>query len=190
MPETFEERLTPRLDGLYAGALFLAGGDEPAAEGLLVEAVRQAFRVFRRARPAGDPDAWFDARLVDAFRRTSGDTPDPAGPATLEERRGVGDFDRRAVAASTRSGVGRAGRVGEEVDWSAVADAAAGIPPLPRAAVWLVVLRRWSYAEVARVLEIDPTDLPDLLSYRGLLSVPGRGKAPRWSASGSNGSGT
>lgn len=159
--ETFEEKLGSRLDGLYAGALFLAGGDEFAAEGLLVDAVRRGFRVFRRRRPDEGADLWFDGQLVRAFRRSAGNAwgrSDVPAPAEVHPVR-------------TAPGHGRA------IDFATIARAAAKIPPLPRGAVWLVVLRRWSYAEAARLLDLDPVELPALLAYRRLLAVadPGGG---------------
>jgi len=161
--ETFEEKLGSRLDGLYAGALFLVGGDELAAQALLVDAVREAFRAFRRERPDEGTEEWFDAQLVGAFRRS-------VGTAWEVGRVSVPAEVDPAEAASTDA---------SPPDFSALARAAARIPPRPRGAVWLVVLRRWSYAETARLLGLDPDELPELLAYRRLLAVPAAGGSGR-----------
>ncbi len=56
-----------------------------------------------------------------------------------------------------------------ELDPFALHKAARRIPPRARAALWLVLLRRWKYSEASRVLETDLDDLKDLLGYRHLL---------------------
>jgi len=163
--ETFEEKLGSRLDGLYAGALFLAGGDELAARALLVDAIQRAFRVFRRERPAEGADVWFDGQLFRAFRRSAGTPWERLDASDPSEAHPV-----RAAPADA-----------PPFDFAALARAAANIPPLPRGAIWLVVLRRWSYAEAARLLELDPSELPELLAYRRLLAIPApSGGDGRW----------
>ena len=43
------------------------------------------------------------------------------------------------------------------------------MPPLARAAIWLVVFRRWSYGEACTLVETDVEGLKDLLRYRQVL---------------------
>jgi len=56
-----------------------------------------------------------------------------------------------------------------KVDPFALYKAARRVPPRARAALWLVLLRRWKYLEASRVIETDLDDLKDLLGYRHLL---------------------
>ena len=57
--------------------------------------------------------------------------------------------------------------------------AAAALPPWPRAAVWLVLLRRWSYAEACVALAVDLDVLEDLLRYRDQLMTEILRASPR-----------
>ena len=57
--------------------------------------------------------------------------------------------------------------------------AAAALPPWPRAAVWLVLLRRWSYAEARVALAVDLDVLEDLLRYRDQLMTEILRASPR-----------
>ena len=56
-----------------------------------------------------------------------------------------------------------------EIDPEALFGAAAKMPPLARAALWLVVFRRWSYDQASRVLGTDVDGLKGLLRYRQVL---------------------
>ena len=56
-----------------------------------------------------------------------------------------------------------------EIDPEALLKAAANLPPLARAAIWLVVFRRWSYDEASSVLETGADGLKDLLRFRQVL---------------------
>ena len=48
-------------------------------------------------------------------------------------------------------------------------EAAAKLPAWPRAAVWLVLLRRWSYRDAASAMGVDRDAIPGLLRYRDVL---------------------
>ena len=56
-----------------------------------------------------------------------------------------------------------------EIDPEALFGAAANMPPLARAAIWLVLFRRWSYDAAASVLETGVDGLKGLLRYRHVL---------------------
>jgi DNA-directed RNA polymerase specialized sigma24 family protein len=43
------------------------------------------------------------------------------------------------------------------------------MPPLARAAIWLVVFRRWPYGDASIVLGTDVDGVKDLLRYRQVL---------------------
>ena len=65
--------------------------------------------------------------------------------------------------------------------------AAAAVPWPARAALWLVLLRRWSYADAAGLMEVDREMLKTLLRYRDTLmgAILGGGKSrsgARWTS--------
>ena len=57
--------------------------------------------------------------------------------------------------------------------------AAEGLPAQPRAAVWLVQMRRWSYDDAASALGVERSELKELLLYRDLLAQKIIGPAQR-----------
>jgi DNA-directed RNA polymerase specialized sigma24 family protein len=150
MPRTFEELATPELDALYQGALFLSAGEPTEAENLVVEAVTLAFREHASIERIEDVQRWFEARLVRSFLRTVQDGPvesphsqvitNGVDPAAFD---GLGSQDLYAAAAA--------------------------IPILPRAALWLTLLRRWSYSDAAAVLSVEESEMPTLLAWRDTL---------------------
>lgn len=150
MPRTFEELTTPELDALYQGALFLSGGEESGAEHLVVAAVTLAFREHASNERIVDVQRWFEARLVRSFLRALQDGPTEAPHS---------EVTMRGVDPATFVGLGS----------QDLFSAAALIPVLPRAALWLTLLRRWSYSDTARVLSVHESDMPALLAWRDAL---------------------
>jgi DNA-directed RNA polymerase specialized sigma24 family protein len=158
MARTFEELTGEGLDTLYQGALFLTGGHREDAEHLLVEALTLAYR---KSRGAEDPVAarWLEARLIRAFLAGA------SGPDT--------------VAPSASGAAGLDSSVLEGIGPEAMFLAAGTLPPMSRAALWLVLVQRWSYADAADALDITTERLRELLRYRdalleALLRVPRR----------------
>ncbi|MDA0328144.1 MAG: hypothetical protein O2958_03955 [Gemmatimonadetes bacterium] len=159
MSRTFEELAGTELDALYQGALFLAGGNPRGAEELLVNAVTLAFKEHERDAGPNEIRRWLEARLVRSFLRHLRE-----GPLVLPE-----DTARRVALDPVTF---------ESLGSTELFAAAAVLPPRPRAALWLVLLRRWSYADAASILEVDVADLEKLLGYRDVLmreimSAPG-----------------
>jgi DNA-directed RNA polymerase specialized sigma24 family protein len=159
MARTFEELTGEGLDTLYQGALFLTGGHPEGAEHLLVEALTLAYR---QSRGAEDPVAvrWLEAKLVRAFL--------------------AGASGSDTVAPQTSGAVGLDSSVLEEIGPEVMFLAAGTLPPMPRAALWLVLVQRWSYTDAADALDITTERLRDLLRYRdalleALLRAPRRG---------------
>lgn len=148
MSETFEELAGREVDGLFQGALFLRAGDERAAEDLLLWTLTRAFHAFREQGGGERPDRWLEGRLVHEFLAL------PRSPGGA----------RAAPAEPTN----RAGEVAP-VDPDALYRAAAEVPPRARAALWLVVLRRWTYEAAAGSLRTSIGELKDLLRYRHTL---------------------
>lgn len=137
------------MDALYQGAMFLSGGNPGGAEHLLIEAVTLAFTE-HPDQDRGDTERWFEARLVRSFLRYVKEGPLQLPASTV---------DRLALEPGTFDALGA-----DELFL-----AAAQIPPWPRAALWLVLLRRWSYADAAAALELDVVEMEPLLGYRDVL---------------------
>lgn len=150
MSRTFEEIAGGELDALYQGALFLSGGNPQGAELLLVEAVSLAF-----TEHSGDmePDVvlrWLEARLVRSFLRNVKDGPHQLPTVTAGHVK---------LDPSTFESLGS----------DELFSAAAVLPAWPRAALWLVLLRRWSYGEAASAMGVDEGSMDGLLRYRDVL---------------------
>jgi DNA-directed RNA polymerase specialized sigma24 family protein len=155
MRETLEEFTGRHIDGLYHGALFLNGGEEPLAEDLVLWTLTGAFHEFRQIEEASALERWIEGKLVEVFlaRTVSGDD-------------GSTDGDGFLVDAATNDGLSSGALA---IDPDALFGAAAKMPPLARAAIWLVLFRRWHYGEASSVLGTDVDGLKDLLRYRQVL---------------------
>jgi len=150
MSRTFEELAGNELDALYQGALFLSGGNADGAEYLLVETVTLAFKEHSTDT---DPDAvqrWLEVRLVRAFLRSLREEPTQLADSTAR---------RLALDPATFESLGS----------TELFSAASVLPAWPRAALWLVMLRRWSYDAAANAMDIDIESIQGLLGYRDVL---------------------
>jgi len=155
MRETLEEFSGRHIDSLYHGALFLNGGEEPPAEDLVLWTLTGAFQEFRQLEEGSATERWIEQKLVEVFlARTA--------PGDDESTDGVGPSVDGAPRHGPSSGA-------MEIDPEALFEAAAKMPPLARAAIWLVVFRRWPYGEASSVLGMDVEGLKDLLRYRQVL---------------------
>jgi hypothetical protein len=153
MARTFEELITDKIDALYQGCLFLEGGDARGSERLLVSSATRAFREHTAAaRDARQPrldvagadfDKWLDGQVIASF---------------LETRKALTASD----AIEPQPMPGETGR--------SLFRAAGLVPAAPRAALWLVLLRRWSYDDTARALGVDRDHLLALLKHRTVLT--------------------
>ena len=156
MRETLEEFAGRHIDALYHGALFLNGGEEVPAEDLVLWTLTGAFQEFRQIGGGSQLERWIERKLVEVFlaRSVSGD-----------EGSTVGDgLDTSANGGPSSGAV--------EIDTEALFRAAARMPPLARAAIWLVVFRRWPYDEASSVVGTDVDGLKGLLRYRqGLVTA-------------------
>ena len=150
MPRAFEELASEELDALYQGALFLAGGNTRDAERLMVEAVTGAFREHAQKRDIASVERWLEAGLVRSFLKQLTE-----GPTLLPEE----TARRVALEPGTFDAIGP----------QQLFEAAAELPAWPRAAVWLVLLRRWSYRDAASAMGVDHDAVPGLLRYRDVL---------------------
>jgi DNA-directed RNA polymerase specialized sigma24 family protein len=152
MSRSFEELAGSELDSLYQGALFLTGGDSHETERLLVETLTQAFGAFSSPEwtDSESDTGWLEARLVQTFMSPHKEEPTPHLP---DGPKGVGLGELIVPSLGT----------------DVLFAAAASLPRLARAALWLVLLRRRSYADAMEVMAIDSHSLASLLSYRDLL---------------------
>ena len=153
---TFEELASRELDGLWHGALFLSAGDQHAAEQLLERALRHALASLRATGRPEHAQKWLEARLVGAFLET------PAGPA-LEVGRWHWPWSARQKPSAPVEP-----RPDPRV--TLLFDAARTIPADARAALWLVVFRRWKPDEAAGVLLVEPGAAHALLEQRVMLT--------------------
>jgi DNA-directed RNA polymerase specialized sigma24 family protein len=160
MHETFEELAGRHIDGLYHGALFLNAGEEPPAEDLVLWTLTGASQEFRQIDEAGGEQRWLEARLVRVFlaRRGSGSTDDGSTDVLSGE-----DLSKDDVPATDPPPASL------EIDPDALFGSAANMPPRARAAIWLVLFRRWSYDAAASALDADADGLKELLRYRHVL---------------------
>jgi DNA-directed RNA polymerase specialized sigma24 family protein len=157
MSRTFEEMAGRELDSLYQGALFLSGGAPWVAEKLLVDTLTTSFREHGRDLPDDSVERWLEGRLVQQF--LAGVELGPFPVRTANEGGVPGPFD--------------------ELEADTLFTAAGALPPWARAAVWLVLLRRWSYAKACGALEVDLVVLDDLLRYRDQLMTEILRSSPR-----------
>jgi DNA-directed RNA polymerase specialized sigma24 family protein len=172
MHRTFEELAGQEIDGLYHGALFLKAGEEAAAEDLVLWTLTGAFQSFRRGLSHSDASRWLEDKLVRAF--LAGEAP--AGEAPLDSEDGPIDGAEPVRFPSA---------VRAEIDPQALFMAAERVPPRARAALWLVIFRRWTYDDASRVLDTNRASLKDLLSYRHvLLTAIMRGSSEQSGANG------
>jgi DNA-directed RNA polymerase specialized sigma24 family protein len=143
------------LDGLYRGALFLNAGEEPPAEDLVLATMTGAFQEFRRIEEGSASEQWLEGKLVGAFlaHAASGSTEDVSMAGFPVD-----------VASRQEPYTGAL-----EIDPEELFRTGATMPPLARAAIWLVVFRRWPYREASRVLKTDSDGLKGLLRYRQML---------------------
>jgi len=146
MNRTVEERVGAEIDTLWQAALFLGGGSRSRAERLLCDSVVAATDEYGGMLHVEDRPDGLERFLVRRFFR---DAPPlylaPASRSTHEPVDGV--------APDVEALLREAGR----------------IPRRPRAAVWLIMIRRHSYAEGASILDIDEGELPPLLTHRDAL---------------------
>ena len=145
MRMAFEEIVSREIDALYQGALFLTGGAPQDAEALLAKSVRASFRVYRTAQIDVDAAAWLQGRLVEDF--LSGETPVSLVPLpsfSVEAHAGLAELKRVYRAAAT-------------------------VPALARAVLWLVLFRRWRHDAVIDQLSLERSEFRDLLGYRHAL---------------------
>lgn len=162
MPRTFEERIAEEIDALYQGALFLEAGHRPAAEALVVETARRAFREHGSSHAEGSLGRWLQGWLVRAFLDTERPTAGGRDAAPVD----TGALDHAHLQAVSRD---------------RFFEAAGKVAATSRAAIWLVLLARWSYSDTAEMIGVEKEDLGELLDARTVLmqelarEIPGPG---------------
>lgn len=143
MPKALEELVMEELDVLYQGALFLSAGDRRGADDLLHDTATAAYRAGARSGGLKGPQP-LERLMIRRYRERISEEARPlSGPKQLRPSR------REATVTP-----------------EALFRAAGAVPSDARAALWLVVIRRWSYDDAAGALQIDREGLKDLLAYR------------------------
>ena len=116
-----------------------------------------AFQQFRRLEQGSATERWLEGKLVEAFlaRAEADTTPEQETLA----RDGV-----ESHGPSTDAPLGAESLLDPvEIDPEALFRAAARLPHAERAAIWLVLFRRWRYEEACSVLKTDLAGLGGLL---------------------------
>lgn len=153
------------LDGLWQAATFLQCGDAEEAETLLVSAMASAARR-HAANPPAPPSVPLEPHLIRVFLDGV-----PSGPEEAVVRPGV-SRSQTAVAPGREIPPNRpAADVERQIPVAALHAAAAAIPPWARAAIWLVLIRRWSYDDTASLLGVDRDDLRELLRFQDVFAA-------------------
>lgn len=156
MPRTLEEQAVGEIDTLWQAALFLNAGDAARAEALVVSTVTSAFRERVVGETVGPEHHPLEGHLVHVFLRQG--RSEARAPVVRPARPDSGPPPD--VDASPES----------------LFSAAASVPAEPRAALWLVMIRRWSYAEAASVLGVDRDRVRELLRHRDRFMAVARGR--------------
>jgi len=152
MSQTFEELATGEIDGLYQGALFLAAGDEVEAEQLLIETLGRSFSRFHSGDSTDDMRRWLEGKMVSTFMESH--PRETTLPAEGPRRHNVNASHESAFSSLDAQGLHAAAG---DVPWSA------------RAALWLVLLRRWGYEDAAGAMGVERHALKSLLEFRHTL---------------------
>ena len=146
--KTFEELASQHIDVLYRGALFLSGGEARSAERMLVDTLVEAAPLYAPGlQPT--PQRWLEGTMA---RRSVSAAAPADRPLTARSRGRPLDILRV-----------------ESLEAGELFVAAGSVPATARAALWLVTLRRWSYADAGRALGVPPTEIPALLEHRTTL---------------------
>lgn len=158
MHQTFEEFVARHMDDLYNDALFLNGGEVSRAEDLVLWTVTGAFQTFRRIEGVGATERWLERKLVEAFLVRAGG--DPSGRESMEAF--LAEDPSKPDLTDTGSEI-------LEIDSKALFRSAAKLSHVARAAIWLVLFRRWRYEEACDVVKTDVAGLKGLLQGRRVL---------------------
>lgn len=160
---TFEEEVGRALDDLYTGALLLTR-DRDGAESLVIETVADAFQARSRA-PGGDGFLkWIVRRMV--RRQLELSDGEASAPRAEGEKPG---HDRRPTPDALEALLRRLGALeAEDPDGLGrlIRFELQKLPLLDRAAVWLVTVLGFTYAETASVLRIDSSGVREHV-FRG-----------------------
>lgn len=143
MARVLEELIAAELDTLYRGALFLCAGGREAAETLLE---RTAASASRRRLDRHHADIAFPVERL-MIREFLGNPPAAdVPPLPLGDPVGLAGFGKLTSNSLYRG--------------------AASVPAAPRAAIWLVVIRRWTYDDAADAMDVGGDALREALAYR------------------------
>ena len=141
----FEADALSHLDSLYGAALRLTRQAE-AAQDLVQETYLKAFRASHRFAPGTNLKAWLFTILHNTWRNEVRDRG--RSPVDVDSEA----VDRAADLSGERDAPDR--RLEREALGREVRDALDGLPAIFREAVWLRDVEEFSYADIARMLDI------------------------------------
>ena len=163
MHQTFEEFVGRHMDALYHGALFLHAGEEAPAEDLVLWTVTGAIQAFRRVEGGEAKERWLERKLVEAYLARAGwNSTDRGSPEVFSD-------DNPSTADASTADPTHVGSEVVEIDSEALFRSVATLPHVARAAIWLVLFRRWRYEEACDVLGTDLAGLKNMLQGRYVL---------------------
>ncbi|MFQ5679627.1 MAG: RNA polymerase sigma factor [Gemmatimonadota bacterium] len=170
--ETFEERVSGSLDALFDGATLLVGQPD-RAEALVVSVVVEAARTY--PRPEGEGfRKWILGRLIRHYVRYVEAAHD--GEERKARQAGSGSepvANRDTTLDALLLSLAELDRAGPEQLGEIVRGCMGELPVRERAALWLVNVMQFSYAEAARVLGMRLGLLRETL-YRARKDLQGR----------------
>jgi RNA polymerase sigma-70 factor (ECF subfamily) len=143
--ETFEADALSHLDSLYGAGLRLTRNVEDAQD-LVQETYLKAFRAADRFEAGTNLKAWLFTILHNTWRNTIRDRG--RAPVDVDS-----EIVERATDAGPRGESPEQLLVRQTLD-RGLREALDGLPPVFREAVWLRDVEEFSYAEIARMLEI------------------------------------
>jgi RNA polymerase sigma-70 factor, ECF subfamily len=144
-PQDFESAALGELDALYRAALRLTRSPVEADD-LVQDTFVKAFRARARFEPGTNLRAWLFTILMNTWRnrrRDAGRDPVDVDSARVERAADAPDGSASPEELLLRSAL--------DVDLKAALDR---MPPTFREAVWLRDVEEFSYAEIARILDV------------------------------------
>jgi RNA polymerase sigma-70 factor (ECF subfamily) len=143
--DAFETDALSHLDNLYGAALRLARNADQAQD-LVQETYLKAFRAAHRFEAGTNLKAWLFTILHNTWRNTIRDRG--RDPVEVDS-----EVVERAADAGPRSESPEQAMLRQTLD-KGLREALDGLPPAFRQAVWLRDVEEFSYAEIARMLEV------------------------------------
>jgi DNA-directed RNA polymerase specialized sigma24 family protein len=171
---TFEELVTRELDVLYDGAQLLTGEDA-RAEALVLSVVVDASRRYERGVDGFTFRKWIVSQLVQRYLDhlfEIGELPDPAAQSPIGDRAESPVPDEAQMSHLLNNLASLDDAAPDELG-TVVRRAMEALPVHLRAALWLVDMLEFTYAEAANTADLTLRELQDWL-YRARRELQAR----------------